>query len=282
MTHAVAVALALVLLAGETGGYTTPPSIGAGAADGVIDVDGQLSVPEKAGRGGGARSGAPRTVYLYLPACEGNDPNAPQRASVGCAAAQQMCAGTPAPDDLMFWRFSAVRSPDGSTTPWADAGATCLRFEDVPAAPVPAFTLADFRRLPLPPATLHVQPANGRTLVNVPTNLYAAGGPRTFDVTLLGVPVRVRATPVAWTWSYGDGTQRTLDTPGAPYPDLSTAYTFTQPGDVTVRLTTTWTGTYSVAGGPSLPVDGTATVTSPQADLTVVETRAELVAETRP
>ncbi len=179
----------------------------------------------------------------------------------------------------MYWRFSAVRSPDGTTTPWQAAGSACMNPEDVPTGAVPAFTLEDFRRLPLPAAGLHVQPSNGRTLVTVPTNLYATSAPATFRVTLLGTPIVVRATPTAWTWTYGDGTRRTFTSPGGPYPSLDTAHTYTRAGRYTVTLTTTWTGTYSIAGGPAVAVDGTATVASPATSLLAVETRAELVAD---
>ena len=146
---------------------------------------------------------------------------------------------------------------------------------------MPTFTANDLRRLPLPKAKLNVQPPSGRTLVNIPTNLYASSAPATFRVTLLGTPVLVKAKPVSWTWTYGDGTTRTFDTAGAPYPDLGTAHTWSGPGTFTVGLTTTWTATYSVAGGPDLPVDGTATVASPAVTVTAVATRAELVADPR-
>jgi hypothetical protein len=274
----VMVALAASMLFAALLAGTPPPNISSGAEDGVIGVSGRLVEP---GSTQGRAAARVRTVYLYLPACDGNDPNT-DRPPAGCVAAATMCATTPEPADLMFWRFSAVRSPDGSQTPWQSAGSVCLRAEEVPAAAVPAFTAADFRRLPLPPATLNIQPGSGRTLVNVATNFYASSDPQTFHVTLLGTPVTVRATPQSWSWTYGDGERRVFTEPGGPYPNLDTAHTFLQPGDYTVSLTTTWTGTYSVAGGPFVPVDGTAAVTSPTATVTAVATRAELVADTRP
>lgn len=218
-------------------------------------------------------------MTTYVPACPGNSPDSSAADSGLCPAAITMCAGTPEPNDVLFWRFTAVRAADGTTGPWQPAGQACLRPQDVPTGAVPAFTVADFRRLPLPASTLHVQPATGRTLVAVPTNLYAAASAQTFDVTLLGLPVRVRATPTAWTWTYGDGSTATRTDPGGPYPDLTAAHTYARPGRYPVSVTTTWSGTYSVAGGPALPVDGTATVSSPTRVLTAVATRAELVAD---
>ncbi len=218
---------------------------------------------------------------MFVPACAGNSPDSSARSYGLCQAALRWCSETPDATDILYWRYTAVRSPDGSQTPWVQSGAVCLRPGDVPGTAVPAFTLADFRRLPLPQAGVNVQPASGRTLVSVPTNLYATSRSATFRVTLLGTPVLVRARPTAWAWTYGDGSSRTFSTPGAPYPDLGTAHTWTAPGRRTVTLTTTWSGTYSVAGGPALPVDGTASVVSPSLDIVVVETRAELVADPR-
>lgn len=267
--------MAIVLATG-----TAPPGIGTGAHDNVIDVDATRD-QEASSEGEASTRRGQQTVYLYIPACAGNDPNANASSNGLCQAALLWCTETADSTDILYWRYTAVRSPDGSQTPWVQSGAVCLRPGDVPGTAVPAFTLADFRRLPLPKAGVNVQPATGRTLVSVPTNLYATSRPATFRVTLLGTPVLVRARPTAWTWTYGDGSSRTFSTPGAPYPDLGTAHTWTVPGRRTVTLTTTWSGTYSVAGGPALPVDGTASVVSPSVEIVVVETRAELVADPR-
>jgi hypothetical protein len=273
-------AAVLVLASSPSWAADGDPVIGGRADDGEIVLDGQD------GAGGATQespdqAAGPTAVAVYVPACAGNDPNADASSNALCPGALLWCTETPDATDILYWRFTAVRSPDGSQTPWVQQGSVCLRPGDVPGTPVPAFTLADFRRLPLPKAGLKVQPANGRTLVSVPTNLYATSRPATFRVTLLGTPVLVRARPTAWTWTYGDGSSRTFTTPGGPYPDLGTAHTWTAPGRRTVTLTTTWSGTYSVAGGPALPVDGTASVVSPSVEIVVVETRAELVADPR-
>lgn len=276
-----ALAIALLLVAWPTPATASEQDIGAKAGDEAVDVIGEGGASGSEEGGDQASSRGPRALYLYVPACAGNDPNANASSNGLCQAALLWCTETADSTDILYWRYTAVRSPDGSQTPWVQSGAVCLRPGDVPGTAVPAFTLADFRRLPLPKAGVNVQPATGRTLVSVPTNLYATSRPATFRVTLLGTPVLVRARPTAWTWTYGDGSSRTFSTPGAPYPDLGTAHTWTAPGRRTVTLTTTWSGTYSVAGGPALPVDGTASVVSPSVEIVVVETRAELVADPR-
>jgi hypothetical protein len=146
----------------------------------------------------------------------------------------------------------------------------------VPDGAIPVFGVEDFRRLPLPAGVVHVQPPNGRTLVNVPTNVYVDAEPVTLPTQLLGFPVRVRATPARYRWRFGDGAALTTRDEGAPYPDMTTTHTYTQPREARISLTTVYTGEYSVAGGPFQPIDGTATVTSPAAALTVLAAENQL------
>jgi hypothetical protein len=149
----------------------------------------------------------------------------------------------------------------------------------VPAGAVPVFTARDFRRLPLPPGGVRIEPPNLRTLVNVPTNVYVVAEVRIIPTTLLGFPVRVRATPERFRWRFGD--REGLDTadPGAPYPDLRTTHTYLRPGQRRVGLRTSYRGEYSVAGGPWLPIDGTAQVASAPVTLTVLSATNRLVAD---
>ena len=130
--------------------------------------------------------------------------------------------------------------------------------------------------MPLPAGVVHIQPPNGRTLVNIPTNVYVDANTVTLPTQLLGFPVRVRATPAHFRWRFGDGQSLTTADQGAPYPDMTTTHTYTRPRQARVTLTTVYTGEYSVAGGPFQPIDGTATVTSPAAALTVLAAENEL------
>jgi hypothetical protein len=144
------------------------------------------------------------------------------------------------------------------------------------------FTAADFRRLSLPAGKIKVQPPTRRTLINIPTNLYTEAATVTIPTTVLGQPVRVRATPQNYRWNYGDGTGRTTTDPGAPYPNLTTAHTYAEPGAVTLALSTVYSGEYSVNGLPWQPIDGTAVVASPPARLTVLSAHNHLVSEPLP
>ena len=96
-------------------------------------------------------------------------------------------------------------------------------------------------------------------MVNV---VYADGKPQELSTTLLGTPVRIRATPVNYHWDFGDG--NTIDTknPGGPWPDETVASKYRHEGWYRVTLTTKFSGEFSVNGGPWQPIDGTITKAS--------------------
>ena len=226
-----------------------------------------------------------RLVRTYVPACEGNWPDSPNNLGTLCSRAIQMCATTPDPGDLGFWVFTAAAGESNRTADsWTATGEYACRGAadgDDPAVE-PVVTAEDFRKLPLPAAAINVQPPTRRTLINIPTNLYAEADPVVIPTTVLGQGVRVRATPMRFRWTYGDGQGLTTTDPGAPYPELRTAHTYRRPGKRTLGLTTTYSGEYSVAGGTWLPIDGVATVNSPGTALSVLAAQNELVAEPLP
>ncbi|HET9653741.1 MAG TPA: hypothetical protein VFP72_00160 [Kineosporiaceae bacterium] len=244
--------------------------------DASIDLSGSDAISGA----GTASPAAPelRPVTVTVPACGANSPNLAQPADVLCPETAALCSATTDPNDSMFWVY---QGPPGVTRPapgqWRFVGQACLHANGGTDPLRIGLSLNDFRRLPLPAGTARVQPPTLRTLVNVDTNVYVEARPVELTTTLLDQPVRVRATPVRFTWTFGDGgTLRTAD-PGGPYPRMTTTHVYRQPGTPTLRLVTSYTGEYSVAGGRWLPVDGEAEVASAPVTLTVVQTRAELV-----
>ena len=129
------------------------------------------------------------------------------------------------------------------------------------------------------PSRAVVQPATGRALVNLPVAAHAEPAPSTWTPTLLGAPVTIRAIPVAYAWDFGDGSPPVVtDRPGAPWPEHAAEHTYPGTGDVTVTLTTRYTGQYSLDGGATwIPIPGTAAATSPPLPLRLVEARAQLI-----
>jgi hypothetical protein len=272
------------LLATSAAGYVAPPgdtpSIEATTDGAAAELLAELQRKTHSSADQAGSSG-PRRLVLILPACPGNQPEL-GLLDVSCPQALAICSSTPAINDVSMWVFIA---PAGGAPPslneWTFVGQRCMLPSAASAAQaLPVLTARDFRRLPLPPGGVNVQPPNLRTLINVPTNLFVEADVTVLDTTLLGFPVQVRATPQSFRWTFGDGRGLVTDDPGAAYPDLRITHTYTQPGAARLALTTTYSGEYSIAGGPWLPINGTAEVSSSPVTLTVLSAENHLIGGT--
>lgn len=152
-----------------------------------------------------------------------------------------------------------------------------------PEDPAPSVVLsaAEFRRLPLAAAVPVIQPSDGRALINLGVAVHTDGSPQELTTSVVGVPVRVRATPVRFVWDFGDGSAPVVTaTAGSGWPSHAALAAYAEPGTFELGLTTTWRGEFQVAGaGPWLPVDGTATTTSSPVTITVETAPTRLVAD---
>lgn len=128
------------------------------------------------------------------------------------------------------------------------------------------------------PTPLNLQPDTGWVYTTVPTIAFTDDAPLIHHATLLGVPVRIRATPSGFTWTWGDGSvTRTVDA-GSPYPDYSLSHTYMyREGEVDVALETTWSGDYSVNGGPWIDITGTIKTQSGPVTIDVRDPQSRLV-----
>jgi hypothetical protein len=166
-----------------------------------------------------------------------------------------------------------LKAPAGVANPvWSiHSGPTCL-YDPQPEDLLPRIA-ADIQRqfesLPINAGTVVAQPSP-HTLRGAETNFYADAQEQQFDVTMFGQKVHVIATPVQYTWNYGDGTvfgpQPSM---GGPLPQerwgekTRTSHVYGQTGDFQVVLTTSFQGTYSVNGGPPLPIPGQGQFSAP-------------------
>lgn len=163
-------------------------------------------------------------------------------------------------------------------------------------------------KITAPVATVQGNPP---MIVNVHYPAYTTAAPQDRTVTLLGVPVVIRAEPTEFTWNFDDphssaGTTLTTTDPGRPWregdptPDESwVGHTYSRlgtPGQdagtavddkgntyrtgVTVSLTTTWQGRFRVQGTSTwTDIPGAITTTSTTDPTTVTEARTRLVCD---
>ncbi len=150
----------------------------------------------------------------------------------------------------------------------------------VTAPPNPTVTAEDLQKMPIQPGTVSIQPGPN-TLKNYHTNVYADSRPQELEVTLLGQSVRVRATPVSYTFDYGDGTTTGPTTdPGRALPEnswdtpTSTSHQYRETGDYAIVISTEFRGEYRVGDGEWQPVEGTATLPSQPQTVSVWRTKS--------
>ncbi len=259
---------------------------GVGDGDSVLLTGGNNWSSRSGSDSGSTTSGGPVattiTVVMMVPACLGNEPSGTNRGNgAGCGQAAANCATTPDPQDIQYWTYrgtAPLTNPTDLT--WTRTAVACYRPQDITTTtPTPVLTIQDIRRLPIPPATLHIQPNAPTALINIPTNIYAHATDHTLTTTVLATPIRVKVHPTSYHYTYGDHT--TLDTtdPGGPYPTLTTAHTYQHPGPHTITLTTSYTAEYALPGQPFQPVTGTVEVPSTPVTIEHVQTRAHLVTD---
>jgi hypothetical protein len=124
-------------------------------------------------------------------------------------------------------------------------------------------TLSDLVNFRPTPGIDHMEP-NGWFIEGLDANFYATGGSSVQSGTLLGLPARVRFTPVAWTWTYGDGKSATRTTAGATwkaqhireFDPTTTSHIYTKPGIYFIDLTLTYRAEYTWGSSTWLPIDG--------------------------
>lgn len=265
--------VALVVRADNGTGAPPPLHLSAGAQDHYVDLHATIGTSNTSGNSPGA---APlgQAQFLRAPIC--------QWVQIGTGS-ELPCVGDPVPplegcDPAAtlppLWQ-RARPDADASWGAWELVGPpACATAAEI----TPAMVLAEFRRLPLEPSRLVVQPDRGWVLVNKPTVVSTDSASQTLTTTILGTLVTITAKPAGYTWDFGDGETLVTTDPGRPWPDADLSHAYARVGAYRITLTTTWSATYTVDTDPTVrQVPGTA-ATSTAADVTVEERRAHLVA----
>jgi hypothetical protein len=187
---------------------------------------------------------------------------------------QQRCQEPP--DTFKYMVFHSA--PGSPNVPWGtvclDTG-TATEFDVI----TPGRVLEEMKELQWPEAELTIEPPDGRTLVNLETNFFTTTTqPTTQTVTLLGQQVAIEATPIDYTWHFGDGESDSGPDPGAPYPELRVTHVYLE-AEVTVTpsVDVTYQGRYRVNGGAWQEIPETLTVEGSAVELRVLTATPHLV-----
>ncbi len=210
-------------------------------------------------------------TYAFAPTCTGNSA---YDATNICGAAVNTCP-PPGQGIIRYWRWQITHHvADGTQTVIKDAQTVCLAPTAPglpPVAAVVGLVERDFKTLVVAKGVTVIKPT-GTTLVNYPTKFSTDATSYTLaPVDILGHRVVITANPQQYDWDFGDG-ERTLN---GGRQDVTNIYANT--GKVTAHVTITWTGTFTIDGGASRDVLGTATTTGPGTPLQIKQARAELI-----
>lgn len=188
------------------------------------------------------------------------------------------------------WRtyrvITAVNGPRAGQIVGVSAYCSIEPAMEVPGAEqdIARVSLSEFRKLPITASVIVSQP-DQFSLRNGHAHIYAESKSQNFSIVLLDQRVRVRAIPVSYAWTYGDGTSRRLSFPGEPVSKrgfdepTTTSHVYKETGDFNVGLSTSFRGEYSTEGGPWTPVPGVASIPSESIIMSVWRTKKILVAE---
>lgn len=232
----------------------------------------------------------PKVPYEYktVMACGQNGPTT--EGGLACTPALTACESVPNASGPHVRVYRRQALPGQEPTGWSQVGTTCYP-ELVPGgANRPQLTLAMIRdawaKTPFAKPGLSTQPVGGRTLVTLPTYFeikWPADGFQPDEVrtvTLLGQQVRIKPTFKSNNFVFGDGTSSgPTSSFGGPYPTGDITHKYDKAGTVTVSASTVYGGEFSINGGAYVPIPGTATVTGPSQQLTIVTAKNRLVNE---
>ncbi|HWM32934.1 MAG TPA: hypothetical protein VNR36_01710 [Pseudolysinimonas sp.] len=148
---------------------------------------------------------------------------------------------------------------DGPPVIWKCMEKTCGS-DDPGAEPITLTDIAHFRPTP---GSQRMQP-DGWTVPGLETNFYAITGAHIVRGELLGEDADVRFTPVAYHWTYGDGSSATHTTKGGTWVKLGirefertpTSHVYRRDGAYTIRLVIDFRAEYRFAGSAFIPIPG--------------------------
>ncbi|RBP66253.1 hypothetical protein DFO66_103197 [Brevibacterium sanguinis] len=151
----------------------------------------------------------------------------------------------------------------------------------VPVRPDPPTRIPEsqFQTFDIPSPTISAWPEDW-AIIGKPAAFWAEVDISYIDMTLLTYDVTVKVTPEKHHWDFGDNTGATTTTKGSkprPGEEPEIGHNYQETGPKTVVMTTTFSGEFSVDGGPWLPIDGFAHVASNELTIDVYRFHRYLV-----
>jgi hypothetical protein len=233
--------------------------------------------------GGGHAAGGASVEYLVDWAAEPCTRTDAERG--GCVPGLVNCPGRPH-DETNNWQLATVSWRVVGTEDWNELPAECLNRAVIGTPEItPEIARAEtFKRLPT--TTFTLSPARAG-IVNLP-EIFSVNQPQNivFTVPILGQQVTLRTAGERYDWTFGDGVNLSVGTPGAAYAAGSVCssdddcadyvhhtYRRSNKTGYPVAVTITWHGQFAVGDGPFQDIPQRITVTSLTVQVPVVETQ---------
>lgn len=166
--------------------------------------------------------------------------------------------------------------PGPGPGPGGGGGSTPVRPE--PPTRIPE---SQFQTFDIPAPTIHAWPKDW-AVIGKPAAFWTDADTSFIDMTLLTYAVTVKVTPEKFYWDFGDDTGGTTTKTGSkprPGDEPQIGHDYQKTGAKTVGMTATFSGEFSVDGGPWLPIDGFAHVASNEISIDVYRYHRYLVDE---
>lgn len=155
---------------------------------------------------------------------------------------------------------------------------------------IPGLVNEEFATLPIDGGSVEFEEELlGFGYINRHTNVFADVEDQTFQRTMLGIDVEIRAVPIDYHFSYGDGTTLSTADPGesavgqtAALTDAETAtsHEYQDTGIFNVEVDTTFTGEYRIADGTWNPIADSATISAEPGEADIWRTESRHVSGT--
>jgi hypothetical protein len=241
------------------------------ATDGGFGI-GKIDREDHSGSGTSSSGGssAPPIETRYAPTCTGNSAS---DSGILCGAAVDTCQDQ---TEFRFWKWQRTYNElSDEWGGWQLVDTVCLGPDEPaidPAVAIPAIVQRDFKRVVVVKGSAEVSPKPD-TLVNVATR-FRTDAPASYDIPLsiLGQSVVITAKAEKYVWHFGDGGTAT-----SYAADGYAEHTYRQAVPRQAHVVITWSGSFTVNGGASQQIAGTATTTGEPVEVVVREARSELV-----